>query len=86
VIETRATKYTCCHCGALYDVRVRTDSKIDYHVAVCSFCGDVMAEWRGKARRYRKRKNPRDATQLAKNAAGIAAGSAALNARSRGGL
>jgi hypothetical protein len=63
-----------------------TDGKRDYHTAVCSYCGDVMVEWFGRARHYRRKKRPRDAAQFAKNVVDIARETAAVKRGARGPL
>jgi phage FluMu protein Com len=70
--EPRSSQFKCPHCGALYDVAIRPHSHSDYHTIVCSYCGDVMAEWHGKARHYRRRKRPRDRAQFAKKIVAVA--------------
>src|SRR2546421_464885 len=70
--ESRSSQFKCPHCEALYDVAIRPHSQSDYHTIVCSYCGDVMAEWHGKARHYRRRKRPRDPAQFAKKIVAIA--------------
>jgi hypothetical protein len=51
-------RYSCPNCGAAYTVSVRTRSPVEDHLSVCTFCGDVMDEWRGKARSYRRTASP----------------------------
>jgi len=51
---------------------IRPHSQKDYHTAICSYCGDVMTEWHGKGRHYRRKKRPPDAAQFAKNIAALA--------------
>jgi predicted RNA-binding Zn-ribbon protein involved in translation (DUF1610 family) len=65
-------KYTCPHCGAVYEVRAPRRGKASYHTATCSYCGDVMAEWNGPARHYHRIKSPRTATHVAKIVAEVA--------------
>jgi predicted RNA-binding Zn-ribbon protein involved in translation (DUF1610 family) len=59
---TRATKmqHSCPHCGAVYSVHDREGSSSTYYTAVCSACGDVMAEWEGQGRRYRRERTRLD--------------------------
>jgi ribosomal protein S27E len=52
--------HTCPHCGAVYVVKPGKQNRAHaYHTATCSHCGDVMAQWDGGARRYRRIKRPR---------------------------
>jgi len=52
-----AAEHHCPHCGAVYDVTVRSGRRTNYHTAVCTECGDVMAQWSGwQIRRYRKKR------------------------------
>ena len=44
-----------------------------YRTAVCSYCGDVMAEWHGHARHYRRTRRPPDPTTLARTIVEMAA-------------
>ena len=62
----RSRKYTCPHCGAIYEVRKERQGRFTYHIAVCSYCGDVMAEWEGCTRHYRRIGRPRSVTRAAK--------------------
>jgi phage FluMu protein Com len=67
-------KHTCPHCGAVYEVtRGKQNRTPAYRTAICSHCGDVMAEWNGGARRYRRIKRPRGIDHAAKVVDGIAA-------------
>src|SRR5215475_11239620 len=59
-------KFTCPHCGAVYEVSAVRHSKPAYRTVTCSYCGDVMAEWNGPARHYHRIESPRTATQVAK--------------------
>src|SRR5262249_36568294 len=61
-----ASTYTCPHCGVTYKMTVRRGGKPMYRTAVCSYCGDVMAEWYGHARHYRRTRRPPDPTTLAR--------------------
>jgi hypothetical protein len=71
----RLPEHACPHCGTLYTVAVGTEeSATDYHNAICTVCGDVMAEWHTKEnRQYSRQKLSRDPNQLAKTIVGIAA-------------
>src|SRR5438034_728292 len=51
--------HTCPHCGARYEVTHKRRGEPAYHTAVCSYCGDVMAEWDGCTRHYHRIKRPR---------------------------
>jgi hypothetical protein len=62
----RSRKYTCPQCGAIYEVREERRGRSTYHIAVCSYCGDVMAQWEGCARHYRRIGRPRSVTRAAK--------------------
>jgi predicted RNA-binding Zn-ribbon protein involved in translation (DUF1610 family) len=62
----RNPKYTCPHCGAPYEVRKERKARSTYHIAVCSYCGDVMAEWEGCARHYRRIGRPSSVTRATK--------------------
>jgi hypothetical protein len=66
-------------------VQVRPQSKSDYHTAVCSYCGDVMDAWDGKARHYRRTKRPPDKMKLVKTIVTGARQATAKNARRRSG-
>jgi len=44
-----------------------------FRTAICSYCGDVMAQWDGCARRYHRVRSPRSSTHAAKLVAEIAA-------------
>ena len=50
-VDRKTSKHTCPYCGALYEMTVRRRGNQTYHIAVCLYCGDVMAEWYGCARR-----------------------------------
>ena len=65
-------EFKCPHCGAFYEMAIRLHSQRDYHTAICSYCGDVMTEWHGKGRHYRRKRRPPDAAQFAKNIAALA--------------
>ena len=71
----RLPEHACPHSGTLYTVAVGTEeSATDYHNAICTVCGDVMAEWHTKEnRQYSRQKLSRDPNQLAKTIVGIAA-------------
>src|SRR5262245_36921030 len=58
--ERAKLQHSCPHCGASYSVRDRETSASTYHTAVCSVCGDVMAEWEGKSRQYRRNRTALD--------------------------
>jgi hypothetical protein len=77
--------FSCPHCGAVYEVKVRSDSKSDYRNAVCSYCGDVMGEWRGKARHYRRTGRAPDKMQLVDSIVTGARQAAAAKAHRRSG-
>jgi predicted RNA-binding Zn-ribbon protein involved in translation (DUF1610 family) len=69
-----SAKHTCPHCGAVYDVRPEKQcGRHTYRTAVCSHCGDVMAEWDGCTRRYRRIKRPARLEQARKLVEEIAA-------------
>jgi len=70
-----ASTYTCPHCGVTYKMTVRRAGKPIYRTAVCSYCGDVMAEWHGHARYYRRTRRPPDPTTLARTIVEMAASS-----------
>jgi Protein of unknown function (DUF1488) len=63
----RATVAThaCPHCGAVYEMSESQRGKSTHRTAVCSYCGDVMAAWRGRARRYRKIEVPSASVRIA---------------------
>src|SRR5260370_22115128 len=69
----KALKHICPECGAVYEMTENRRSRVAYHTAVCSYCGDVMAEWDGGARHYHRVKRPQPLTQAAKVVADIAA-------------
>jgi hypothetical protein len=56
-----------------YKMTVRRGGKPMYRTAVCSYCGDVMAEWHGHARHYRRTRRPPDPTTLARTIVDMAA-------------
>jgi predicted RNA-binding Zn-ribbon protein involved in translation (DUF1610 family) len=67
--------HACPHCGARYRVTksARKHCRRAYRTAVCSYCGDVMAQWDGCVRRYQRIRRPRSMTHAAKLVAEIAA-------------
>jgi hypothetical protein len=76
-MSTSSSKHICRHCGAVYQVgETRRCRRPSYHTAVCSFCGDMMAEWRGCARHYHRVKRPRPLVQARKIVAEVASGRA----------
>jgi uncharacterized Zn finger protein len=72
-VQRKIAKHRCPHCGASYEMGVRRETRRTYHTAVCSYCGDVMAEWHGYARRYRRIARPRSPATLAKAIVNMAA-------------
>ena len=70
-----SSKHICPHCGAVYQMTERGRCRRPtYHTAACSFCGDVMAEWRGCARHYHRIKRPRPLAHARKIVAQAAVG------------
>jgi len=65
IVPRKIAKHKCPHCGASYEMGVRRETHRAYHTAVCSYCGDVMAEWHGYARRYRRLSRPRSPATFA---------------------
>jgi predicted RNA-binding Zn-ribbon protein involved in translation (DUF1610 family) len=68
----RAHLHECPFCGARYKMVVTSQrSRSNYHIAVCSICGDVMAQSHGRqSRRYSRikyKKHPDDSIQIAKH-------------------
>ena len=67
-------KHTCPHCGAVYVVKPGKENRArNYHTATCSHCGDVMAQWDGGTRCYRRIKRPPGLEQARKLVNEIAA-------------
>ena len=65
--SAKAQKRSCPHCGALYEVhRSVQNGPRQYRTAVCTHCGDVMAEWEGRIRHYRRIRRPKRSTQAAR--------------------
>ena len=75
----KLSEHACPHCGTLYTVALNPEeSATDYHNAICTMCGDVMAEWHTKETRQYSRVTKelrRDPNQLARTIVGIAASS-----------
>ena len=75
----KLSEHACPHCGTLYTVALNPEENAtDYHNAICTMCGDVMAEWHTKENRQYsrvKKKLRRDPNQLARTIVGIAASS-----------
>src|SRR5215468_3852668 len=80
-VPRKIANHKCPHCGASYEMGVRRETHRAYHTAVCSYCGDVMAEWHGYARRYRRLSRPRSPATLAKAIVDMAAGNAGQQER-----
>src|SRR5947208_14990470 len=83
MVATKPLKHSCPYCGAIYEMRVRRGSHRTYHTAVWSFCGDVMAEWHGFVRHYRRIGRPRSAARLASKIVAMAAGNVGRRKRRR---
>jgi hypothetical protein len=82
--SAKAQKRSCPHCGALYEVhRSVQNGARQYRTAVCTHCGDVMAEWEGRIRHYRRIRRPKRSTQAARLVNQAAAAAAELKRRKR---
>jgi hypothetical protein len=83
----KAQKRSCPHCGALYEVhRSMQNGARKYRTAVCTHCGDVMAEWEGRIRHYRRIGRPKSSTQATKLVDQAAAAATQLKRRKRTGV
>jgi hypothetical protein len=84
--SAKAQKRSCPHCGALYEVhRSVQNGPRQYRTAVCTHCGDVMAEWEGRIRHYRRIGRPKSSAQAAKLVDQAAAFATQLKRRKRTG-
>src|SRR5436309_2965021 len=74
--ERKLREHRCPFCGFAYMVHLRPSSRSGYHTAICSGCGDVMAEWHGRGRYYRRIKKRPDPNRFAAAIVAIAADAA----------
>ena len=82
----RLPDHTCPFCGTDYSVDAHANGRPAYHTAICSACGDVMAEWHGKGRYYRRKRSRPNPKRRAATIVAIAAETAKPEpARSRRG-
>jgi hypothetical protein len=82
----RLRDHTCPFCGTDYSVDAHANGRPAYHTAICSACGDVMAEWHGKSRCYRRKRSRPNPKRRAAAIVAIAAETAKREpARSRRG-